>query len=75
MVSQKMAEHKDECGYKAWQCLDCQFSRKSKWDVQRHVEQKHMGLSISCPHCTATYTRRDKLKCHIKYKHSQNYFE
>lgn len=72
MIDAKLEERRDEGGRKMWYCLDCEFGRASKWDVSRHVEQKHLGMSIQCSLCPATYTRRDKLKAHLKSKHGIN---
>jgi len=69
LVALKLRERRDSGGRKNWFCTDCGFSRTGKWDVSRHIEQKHMGLSIQCTFCPATYTRRDKLKSHLKHKH------
>jgi len=69
LVASKLQEKRDEFGKKSWSCIDCGFTRSGKWDVSRHIEQKHMGLSIQCTFCPATYTRRDKLKAHLKHKH------
>jgi len=69
LVAQKLQERRDSGGRKNWFCTECGFARTGKWDVSRHIEQKHMGLSIQCTFCPATYTRRDKLKSHLKHKH------
>jgi hypothetical protein len=69
MIGAKLEERRDEDGRKIWHCVDCGFGRASKWDVSRHVEQKHLGLSMNCTFCAASYTRRDKLKAHLKSKH------
>ena len=56
-------------GRKGWQCAECGFERNKRYDVARHVEQKHLNLVIPCDYCTATFTRRDKLRAHLKNKH------
>lgn len=57
-------------GMKLWVCSDCGFSRHGKWDVRRHIEQKHLEIFIQCQLCIATFTRRDKYRAHLK-KHSE----
>jgi hypothetical protein len=70
LIEAKIEERRDEEGRKKWFCVECGFWRASKWDVKRHVEQKHLGLTVQCTYCPAVYTRRDKLKAHLKNVHS-----
>ena len=67
-VTNNLIEETDEEGRKAWKCGVCEWSRKSKFDVGRHIEQ-HMSLELPCPICQSIYTRRDKLKAHLKKIH------
>ena len=69
LIEPRLEERREEDGRKAWHCLDCGFCRASKSDVSRHIEQKHIDFSIQCSICPASYTRRDKLKAHMKSKH------
>jgi len=69
-VASKLVEEKNAMGMKLWVCTDCGFSRHGKWDVRRHIEQKHLELFIQCQLCIATFTRRDKYRAHLK-KHSE----
>ncbi len=68
-VMAKLKEAVTVAGLRLWVCLECGFSRPDKWHVSRHVEQKHMGLRVRCGLCYATFTRRDKLRAHVKAKH------
>ena len=68
-VNERLVEERTESGLKIWACTECSFSRPGKWDVQRHIEQKHLGLYIQCHICQATFTRRDKHRAHVK-KHA-----
>jgi hypothetical protein len=68
-VMAKLKEAVTTAGLRLWVCLECGFSRPDKWHVSRHVEQKHLGLRVRCGHCYATFTRRDKLRAHVKNKH------
>jgi len=69
LIEARLEERREDDGRKKWFCLECGFGRVSKWDVSRHIEQKHLGFSIQCTLCPASYTRRDKLKAHLKSKH------
>ena len=69
LVAEKLQESRDVDGKKIWTCVDCGFERHGRWDVSRHVEQKHLGLTMPCNYCNATFTRRDKLRSHLKHKH------
>ena len=64
-----MQELFDNIGRKLWSCIECDFQRPGRYDVRRHVEQKHLDLSIPCNYCDTVFTRRDKHKHHLKHKH------
>ena len=66
---EKLKEAVTTAGLRLWVCLECGFSRPDKWHVSRHVEQRHIGLRVRCGVCYATFTRRDKLRAHVKNKH------
>jgi hypothetical protein len=70
-VNEKLKEAQTTAGLRLWVCLECGFSRPDKWHVSRHVEQRHIGLRVRCDICYATFTRRDKLRAHVKNKHEQ----
>ena len=69
MITEKLEELQTEAGRKWWRCKKCGFERAGRWDVARHVEQRHCSISISCKLCDAVFSRRDKLKSHLKNKH------
>ena len=69
LVNTKLREGRGIGGKKMWSCAECGFERKERHDVARHIEQ-HLNLSIPCSICRAIFTRRDKLKSHMKHKHS-----
>jgi len=72
LVITKLVECRDLDGRKGWQCTECGFERNKRYDVTRHIEQKHLNLVIPCDYCTSTFTRRDKLRAHLKNKHDIN---
>ena len=69
MITEKLEELQTGEGRKWWRCRKCGFERAGRWDVARHVEQKHCSISIACKLCDAVFSRRDKLKSHMKKKH------
>ena len=69
LISDKLEERLTEAGRKGWRCRTCGFERSGRWDVARHIEQKHLELSMSCNFCDAVFSRRDKLKSNMKNKH------
>jgi len=70
IVIQYLIESRDQEGKKHWSCSICEYSRKDRFNVTRHIEQKHLNLSIPCDHCDIKFTRRDKLKAHLKHVHA-----
>lgn len=71
-VDEKLIEDKGHMGQKLWVCRDCGFSRQAKWDVKRHIEQKHLEMLLHCQVCSAVFRRRDKYKSHLK-KHANSF--
>ena len=53
-----------ERGDGTYHCRVCQYSRKSKSDVKKHIETHIEGLSYSCSECAKTFRSRDSLKNH-----------
>ena len=57
---------KEDGGY---HCKICNFSRKKKIDVTRHIETHIEGLSYSCPVCDKIFRSRNSLKTHQSVYH------
>ena len=69
-VGRKITQSLDEEGKKIWICLECNYRQKLRKDVVKHIERKHMNLSISCNYCDASMTSRISLRNHIRINHS-----
>ena len=55
-----------ERGDGVYHCRVCNYARKSKSDVKKHIETHIEGLSYDCsePECGKTFRSRDSLKNH-----------
>ena len=69
LVDSKMVMERDNNGYKYWRCLDCGYQQKLRKDVLKHVERRHLHLSLSCNLCPAILASRCELRTHVKSKH------
>ena len=47
-----------------YHCRVCNYARKSKSDVKKHIETHIDGLSYSCSDCAKTFRSRDSLRNH-----------
>ena len=56
-------------GQRFWKCADCDYSKRLKGDVFKHVERKHINITVACNMCELSYNSRQELKTHIKSKH------
>lgn len=64
-----MVMERDASGYKFWRCLDCGYTQKLRKDVLKHIERRHLSLSINCTLCPATLSSRCELRTHMKSRH------
>ena len=70
IVNAKIWMDKDEAGKTFYVCTECNYSQKLRKDVAKHVERRHLNLSIPCPYlCGNTFSSRTELRTHIKSKH------
>jgi len=70
LVNAKIWMEKDAAGKTFYGCTVCNYSQKLRKDVAKHVERRHMNLSIPCPYlCGNTFCSRTELRTHIKAKH------
>lgn len=72
LVTEKIWEDRDANGKKFYICTVCNYSQKLRKDVGKHIERKHMTLSIPCPYCSSTLPSRTELRTHIKANHESN---
>lgn len=53
-----------------WQCTECGHSSRSKSDMAKHVEAKHIVTAgYDCTFCGQHYPSRNALKSHVSRKH------
>ena len=71
LIQSKMSVIQDYHGHKFWQCSECDYRKKSKADVFKHVERRHVEIQVSCHLCSQVYGSRFELKTHMKFKHHQ----
>ena len=64
-----MVAVQDDHGHKFWSCTDCDYMKRSKGDVFKHVERKHVELEVHCNYCHLVYKSRPELLTHVKAKH------
>ena len=69
LVLSKMVAVQDNQGLKYWSCNDCDYMKRSKGDVFKHVERKHVDLEVHCVYCHLVYKSRPELLTHVKAKH------
>jgi len=69
LIQSKMSVIQDYHGHKFWQCSECDYRKKSKADVFKHVERRHVEIQVSCHLCSQVYGSRFELKAHMKFKH------
>jgi rubredoxin len=71
MISARLLKAPDEIhGGFLWQCSECGHSSRSKSDVAKHVEAKHVVTAgYDCSFCGYHYPSKNALKSHISRKH------
>ena len=65
-----MSKLQDVRGQRLWKCLECDYVKKLKGDVFKHIERKHIDINVPCEFCPLSYCSRQELKTHMKMKHS-----
>jgi len=58
-----------ESGLRTWNCSDCNYKQKLRKDVQKHIERRHLDISLPCNFCHSTLSSRIELRTHIRNKH------
>jgi len=69
VVKYKMLEAKDEMGKKMWQCSDCSYNNRKTTNMYKHIERKHMNITLYCDLCNLQFRSRDDLQSHKRYTH------
>jgi len=57
-------------GKTIWQCAQCHFSSKVRFNVKRHIETHIENFAHQCPHCDRTSKTRNALQAHIMRSHT-----
>ena len=53
-----------------WRCIECGHSSRSKTDVAKHVEAKHIESSgFHCSYCSKFCPSRNALQAHVSRYH------
>lgn len=73
-MNDKIWMNKDSAGKNFYVCSVCNYSQKLRKDVAKHVERRHMNLSIPCPYCATSLSSRTELRTHVKTKHESQPF-
>ena len=55
----------DNSGKRLWACTVCDYTRKLKNDVVKHVERRHLDLKLNCIICQSSFNSRNDLKLHM----------
>ena len=70
VVESKLFFSSDEMGRRIWNCTDCSYRQKLRKDVVKHIERRHMNISLPCHLCPTVATSRVQLKIHLKAVHA-----
>ena len=70
LIERKLRPNVDQDGKKIWICLECNYQQKLRKDVAKHIERRHLNLSLSCNYCDVSMTSRISLKDHLRLCHS-----
>ena len=54
---------------KIYECQKCLLMYKTKYHLDRHFDEKHLGKNNICCSCGEAFTRKDKLQTHIQNFH------
>ena len=59
-----------DSGQRLWNCHDCEYKQKLRKDVQKHIERRHLDISLPCQFCPSILSSRIELRTHVRTKHS-----
>jgi len=66
VVKDKMIEVADLNGKKSWSCTDCGYSSNKTTNMYKHIERKHLTITLYCDLCQKQFKSRDDLNVHRK---------
>jgi uncharacterized C2H2 Zn-finger protein len=64
IVKYKMIETMDSAGKKSWSCVDCGYTSNKTTNMYKHIERKHLNVSLVCEFCQKVFKSRDDLNVH-----------
>jgi len=70
VVKYKMVEIADSTGKKNWSCTDCGYTSNKTTNMYKHIERKHLAITLYCDFCHKQFKSRDDLNVHRRI-HSQ----
>lgn len=65
LLMDKIMPIMDDNGKRMWACTVCDYTRKLKNDVVKHVERRHLDLQLICSICNSSFKSRNDLKLHV----------
>jgi len=65
LLMDKIMPIMDDTGKRMWACTVCDYTRKLKNDVVKHVERRHLDLQLICTICKSSFKSRNDLKLHV----------
>jgi len=71
LLHDKIEARADENGKRYWVCMLCNYSQKSKKDTVKHIERRHLEISLTCSICSCAVKSRQDLKRHMRQFHYQ----
>ena len=69
IVKFRMCETVGEDGKKWWKCLDCSYVSNKTTNLYKHIERRHLTVSLQCPLCGKLFRAREDLQVHKKHFH------
>ena len=52
-------------------CTDCDYTSKFRHNLPKHIECRHIQLSLTCPACFKPCPTRESLRRHMSRFHRQ----
>ena len=71
VVKEKMIQSTDENGLKMWTCSCCGYVSKKTTNMYKHIERKHLFLSLKCDFCQKEFSNRNDFNVHTRTFHNQ----
>jgi len=71
LLHDKIEARTDENGRRIWVCTVCNYSQKLKKDTVKHIERRHIDVSIQCNVFNTPVKSRQDLKTHMRTFHYQ----